>query len=97
MLILHTKARFDDTDYSAVTTYYCSPPLKRNITDIQITCKFTTKYIAIWGHFGTFRDRTEKFATSRDSPEATNRFQDISRYALEPAGPELSNASGLVY
>ena len=73
-----------------------SKELKGNITDIQIRSKFVLDLVAIWGHFGTFRDKTEFEETSRDSPEATNRFQDISRYALEPPGPELCNASALV-
>ena len=70
--------------------------LKSNITDIQISCELFNKRYRNGSNLGTFRDRTEKFATSRDSPEATNRFQDISRYALEPRCSELSNASGLV-
>ena len=44
---------------------------------------------------GTFRDTFEFEDTSGDSPEATNRFQDMTRYALEPPGPELYNAPGL--
>ena len=71
--------------------------LKRNITDIQISCDLLNNRYRNSSDLGTFRDRTEKSPTSRDSLEAANRFQDMSRYAWEPPGSELSNASELVF
>ena len=41
-----------------------------------------------------FGDTFEFGDNSGDSAEATNRFQDMTRYALEPPGPELYNAPG---
>ena len=75
--------------------HYGPLPLKSNITDIQISCDLLNKCYRNTSDLGTFQDTFEFEDTFGDSPEATNRFQDMTRCALEPPGPELYNASGI--